>query len=59
MFLLHNSGVRITCFKLKIKKKLLGRKKDIAKEGTKPLLKDAIYDLENNDSRHALSQCRL
>ena len=43
----------------KIMKNCSEGKKDIAKRMHKPLRENANYDLENNDSRNAMSQRRL
>ena len=61
-FLLHKIVVQIIAFQVKkIKKKIVRKekKKISLKECTQPFLQDANYDLENNDSRNVLSQCRL
>ena len=42
----------------KIRKKIV-REQERYKESTKPLVLEANYDLQNNDSGNVLSQCRL
>ncbi len=53
-FLLHNFRVQIIVFERENLKQLIGGKKDKAECEHKPLLEDANYYLEMNDSRHFL-----
>ena len=55
-FLLHNNSVHIVLLNLKFCRK---EKKIQAKECTKPLLCDAVYDRKNNDSTNALRPRRF
>ena len=56
--LLHNSGIKFIPFQLgDFKKRSSKGNKDKARQS--PLLQDANYDLERNNSRNILSRCHL